>query len=396
VVAELKNEEGVILDDYVFTTGIRTVGQEDGIFRINGEPEMLNGAQIIGYRVPADKLALWNRCAPVEKLAEELMMIRRMNGNLLRVHVHAERFLPDGINDPRIAEMADQLGIMLIWLTPAWIRNGEWCNVDFEGYPKYIKQVCNHPSIVLWEVSNHPWAKKRWETDFYNRFYETVYQTIYPVDPSRLISPTSHIKTTYVGNDEGTFDIDGIPIETPPEYRAPMITRGNQDSFTGYGREWSDIRNLPDAYTADFLNSPHRAYFNFEHEESIGQPNWSLAKGKPWYKLQSYEWEYDQGSIGRRLDTEQWRESQAWQAFSAWESMKKQRILDYDGFSWCCLHGGPNMGTYKKPLIDALGFAKLSYHVNKMIFQRTVAGSNNVDVVYSLADSIHLVIMSLD
>jgi hypothetical protein len=175
-----------------------------------------------------------------------------------------------------------------------------------------------------------------------------------------------------------------------------MITRGSQDSHTGYGKKWSVLRNLPGKYIQNFLESAHRAYFNFEHEESIGQPNWSLARGKPWYKLQSYEWPYDQGSIGAKLTTDQWKESQAWQAFSAWESMKKQRILDYDGFSWCCLHGGANMATYKKPLVDALGHAKLSFYVNQMIFQRTVAGSANVDVVYGPGDSIRPVIMNLD
>ena len=33
------------------------------------------------------------------------------------------------------------------------------------------------------------------------------------------------------------------------------------------------------------------------------------------------------------------------------------------------------MGTYKKPLIDCLGHAKLSYYANRMIFQKVVAGS---------------------
>jgi hypothetical protein len=145
----------------------------------------------------------------------------------------------------------------------------------------------------------------------------------------------------------------------------------------------------------DFLNSPDRAYINFEHEESIGQPNWNLVKGKPWYKIQSYEWSYDEGSIGRRLTPEEWRESQAWQAFSAYESMRKQRWLDYDGFSWCCLHGGPNTATYKKPLIDFLGYGKLAYYANKMVFQDILGGSNNVDVVYGPDDVINPIILNI-
>jgi len=424
----LKDTNGVILDDYVVTTGIRTISQEGGIFRINGEPAMLNGAQTFGCHVPPEQTALWVRCPPAVELLKEVMMIKRMNGNMMRVHVHTERFNPDGINDPRLPEICDQLGMMLIWQTPAWIRNGEYWNVDFEGYPKYIRQVYNHPSIVMWEVTNHPWPRGRtydsietvrifknnselvmhglpdhmwpigrrtYTVDETNRIFEKVHNTIYTLDPSRLISPASQNRVFVVDNDAGTKDIFGNTIKTAGAYRAPMVTRGNQDSFTGYGKKWNVLRELPDPFISSFLNSPDRTYFNFEHEESIGQPNWSLARGKPWYELQSYEWYYDLGSIGRKLRLDEWLESQAWQAFSAWESMKKQRMLGYDGFSWCCLHGGPNMGTYKKPLVDCLGHPKLAYYANSMIFQPVVAGSDNVDVVYGPEDSIRPVIMNL-
>ncbi|MBN2375344.1 MAG: hypothetical protein JXD22_03010 [Sedimentisphaerales bacterium] len=392
----LKDKQGHAIDDYVVTTGLRTVSQEGGTFRINGKPEMLNGVQIIGFRMPPDKLTMWNRCAPKEWLVRELLMARKMNSNLFRVHVHAQENHSDGINDPRIAEMADQLGIMCIWLTPAWIREGHVTNIDFAGFPKYIRQVYNHPSIVLWEASNHPNRIKHYDHSETDLFYSMVYNTIYPIDQSRLIAATTHQHHIHIKNDQGTKDYKGKPYQAVPEYTAPMVTRGNQDSFTGYGKEWSVLRKLPGEYEIDYLNSKDRAYFNFEHEESIGQPNWSLCKGKPWYLLQSYEWGYDDGSIGRKLQTDEWLESQAWQAFSAWESMKKQRMIGYDGFSWCCLHGGANMGTYKKPLIDCLGHAKLAFYTNKMLFQRVVAGSADVDVVYGPEDQVNPMIMNLD
>ena len=393
--ATLTDENNVPLDDYVITTGIRTVDQTGGTFRLNGQAAMLNGAQTMGYRMPVDKLAAWNRCPPDFVLAEEILMIKKMNGNLLRVHVHAEEFKSDGINDPRIPEMCDQLGMMCIWQTPAWIRNGGWWNVDFEGYPKYMKQVYNHPSIVMWEVTNHPWAAKQYTIQESNAFYKKAVETIYPMDQSRLISPASHNQVFSFANDKGTIDGNGNLIEAVPEYTAPMVTRGNQDSFTGYGKTWDVLRKLPSDNLKSFLDSPDRAYFNFEHEESAGQPNWQLMKGKPWYHVPSYEWDYDKGSLGRNLQFSEWMESQAWQAFSAWESMKKQRLIGYDGFSWCNLHGGPNMGTYRKPLIDCLGHAKLAYYANRMIFQKVAAGSNNVDVVYGPADTIQPIIMNL-
>ena len=82
-------------------------------------------------------------------------MIKEMNGNLLRLHVHAEKDTTDGINDPRYAEYADQLGVYLLWQTAAWIREGEAWNVDFEGYPKLCARsttirlsLCGRQAII--------------------------------------------------------------------------------------------------------------------------------------------------------------------------------------------------------------------------------------------------------
>jgi len=46
------------------------------------------------------------------------------------------------------------------------------------------------------------------------------------------------------------------------------------------------------------------------------------------------------------------------------------------------------MGTYQKPLIDNSRHPKLAFYINKMVFQKTWAGSNNVDVVYGPNDKI--------
>lgn len=383
-----------IIDDDMLTTGIRTVSQEGGVFRINNEPELLRGAQTMGFRMPIENNAKWNRCPPWSVLADELLACKKL-GNALRIHVHAGGLYAHSVNDPRIAEMADQLGIMLIWPTSSWIREGEWGGIDFEAYPEYIQQVFNHPSIVMWEGANHPNKFAGKPLEYSNRFISRMYSTIASADSSRLISPASYNKHFAYRNDEGSIDQDGNEIIPCKEWTAPLIVRGNQDALTGYGAEWSNIRKWPDEYRKSFLDSPQRAYFNFEHEESIGMDNHALARGKPWYEMPSYENYYDIGSIGREFKLNEWRASQGWQAFSAYESMKWQRIHDIDGFSWCCLHGGPNSGTYRKPLIDALGHAKLSFYINKMVMQDVLAGSNNTDVVYHKKDKLTPLIFNL-
>lgn len=389
----LKHQDRII-DDAVFTTGIRTVSQEGGTFRINGKPELLGGAQTMGFRMPIENMAKWNRCAPNEILAEELLSVKAV-GNLLRIHVHSAGTYAYSVNDPRVAEMADQLGLMLIWPTSSWIREGEWGGIDFEGYPLYMQQVFNHPSIVIWEGANHPNRFGGKPLEYSNRFITKIYRAIFETDSSRLIAPSSYNRHFAYRNDEGTIDQNGDSIVPCREWTGPMIVRGNQDALTGYGAEWHHIRRFPDPYRKSFLDSQERAYINFEHEESIGMQNFSLAKGKPWYEMPSYENNYDVGSIGRAFTFEEWRESQAWQAFSAYESMKWQRIMDVDGFSWCSLHGGPNSGTYRKPIIDALGHAKLAFYTNRMVLQDVLACSNNTDVIYGKKDRVAPVILNV-
>jgi hypothetical protein len=394
----LKDSAGRTVDDNVVTTGIRTVSQEGGVFRINGKAEMLNGVQNMGYRMPVEDLARYNRCAAFDVLVEEILMAVNCGCNMFRVHVHAAMDSADGIVDGRIAELCDQLGVMLVWTGGAWLREGAWEGIDLEGLPYYIRQLYNHPSIVVWELSNHPNQFKDKPVGNSIDFVEQTMRAAMSADRSRLISPTTFWQHTHFKNDDGSGlkDEAGNDVEVPAEYTHRLCTRGTQDAVTGYGAGWSKLRQWPVGWTKDCLDGGERAFFNWEHEESIGQPNWDLCKGKAWSGLQSYEWRYDDGSIGRKLTTAEWRASQGWQAFSAYESMKKQRMFGVAGFSWCCIRGGANSGTYKKPLIDCLGNAKLAWYVHKLLYQRVLAGSDNVDVVYGPGDLIRPVIMNLD
>ncbi len=394
----LQDATGAALDDEVVTTGLRIVSQEGGTFSINGKPEMLNGPLFCGMRPPLDKIATWTRCAPTELLLKDLLIARNMNGNCVRVALASLGVARDNwptINDPRLADMGDQLGVMFIWHTSGGIWWGNAWSVDWEGYQQDIRQVYNHPSIIVWEVSNEG------TTPDWNDWYQKMYDTLSPVDLSRLISGYSHLAFP---KDKPEQDAQGKPMK--PGWTAPMVTRGNHDLIVGYGAEWSRLRKwdrgeamiCPSCGThdaADFLNSPDRAFFNFEGEESIGQPNWDLVKGKPWYQLQTYEWKYDDGSIGRKLECDEWRASQGWQAFGSYESIKKQRMMDYDGFQWCCLDGGLFSANYHDPLLDYFYHAKLAYYAIGMVFQRTLAGSNNVDVVYGPRDEITPMVLNL-
>ena len=391
----LKDEAGTPVDDEVVTTGIRLIEQKEGVLYINHRPEVLGGGQIFGYRLPLETVARTVYCPEPEQLMRELLMAKAL-GNLLRIHVHARTLAPEGTNDPRFAEWADQLGLYLIWQTPAWTREGEGWNVDIDHYPVYMREVYQHPSIVMWEAGNHPNWFDRHPARETQDYMAAIIPAIANTDASRLISPTTAWNATLYGNYEGTVDRDGNPLEPEPWLMHPMMTRGVQDSYSGYDNPWSDIRNIPGNWARWTLEAKDLCYFNFEHEESIAMPNWTLARKDPWYRIDSYEKNYEDGNIGTRLRFDQWRESQAYQAFGAWESMKMQLLLGTSGFSWCSLESGPNMFTYQKPLIDAFCVPKLAFHANRMAFRRIWAASDDVDTVYGPGDSIRPVIFNLD
>jgi len=394
VSAKLKNQNGNAVDDKVTTTGVRTIAQKEGKLLLNGKPTLLVGAQNMGMRpFPLlENASRFNRCAPAESLMAEFLAIKKMGGNLFRIHVHIAFNKTGGINDPRIPEIADQLGMSLIWCSPAWIREGDERSIDTENVGNYIRQLYNHPSIIIWEMSNHPNAfDKKSETATTERTDNFVRKTVRAVlaaDSSRLITPTTFWGHTHYGNDMGTIDWKKRPIIAVPEYTNPMVTRGSQDALTGYGANWSGLREWPYGVALDCLNNKIRAWFNFEQEESAAQPNWNLAKGWPWYRIRSYEKPYDQGSIGRTLELDEWRASQGWQAFSAYESMRKQIWNGVTGFSWCTIEGGANGGTYEKPLLDPMGYAKLAWHIHKLFATSVLSGSDNVDTMYGPDDMI--------
>ncbi len=391
----LKDSDGKPVDDLVTTTGVRLIEQKGGVLYINHRPEMLNGGQIFGYRLPLETVAVTVRCPTDETVLRELMMAKSL-GNLLRIHVHAENETPSGINDPRFAEFADQLGLYLIWQTSSWIREGEVWNVDIANYPVYMRQVYNHPSIVMWEASNHPNRFKNHGFSDSEDYINAIVPAIIGTDSSRLVSPTSFWQHMHYANYDGTLDKYGNAHAPNPWLTHRMMTRGSQDSYTGYDHDWSGLRNYPSGFAKSCLDARDLCYFNFEHEESIAQPNWELARKDPWYRIPSYEKNYEVGTIGRNLDSDEWRESQGYQAFSAWESMKMQTLAGVSGFSWCSLESGPNMFTYHKPLVDPFYVPKLAFHANRMAFGRTWAASYDVDTVYGPGDFVQPVIFNMD
>ncbi len=97
-----------LTDDYVVTTGFRTIEQDGGTFRINGQPELLRAPLYFGQRFPLERDALDLLCPRGEDIMKELLAVKKMNANGMRMSAHWSDDNPqDGTNDPRFTEMAD-------------------------------------------------------------------------------------------------------------------------------------------------------------------------------------------------------------------------------------------------------------------------------------------------
>jgi len=269
VTVTLVDKSGKSHDDYVVTTGIRTISEQGGTFRINGKEEVLNGATWMQFLAPLTKTATWHRCCPESWIVKGILMIRAMEGNTLRIHVPSCAY-----SDPRFAEIGDQLGIMYVRVPTGWTRK-QWTSENknpdgskmsleqsVEEYTVDIRQVRNSPSIVMWEVFNESVDKKERDS-----LFEAFYPAIFRTDPSRFIMPLKG----YYRNE-------------------PMVIKGAQICPLGYGKKWKRLRDEPLGSLARYQKDSKYGMYAVEFAEVVGQDNWDLVKCKPWYKVHSYEW----------------------------------------------------------------------------------------------------------
>jgi len=270
VTVTLVNNSGKSQDDYVVTTGIRTISEEGGTFRINGKEEVLNGATWMQYLAPLTKTTTWHRCCPKPWIVKGILMTRAMEGNTIKKHEPSGAY-----SDPRFAEIGDQLGVMYIWVSTGWTikkwtrdnRNPDGSKMSLdksvEEFTVDIRQVRNSPSIVMWQIFNEGIHKEEEKDSLFEAFYPAIYKT----DSSRFITP-----------EKGYYRDE------------PMVAKGGQIDTLGYAKKWKGLRDEPLDELGKYEKNSKYGMYAVEFAEVVGQDNWDLVKCKPWYKVHSYEW----------------------------------------------------------------------------------------------------------
>ncbi len=385
--AVILDENGTPVDDFVLETGFRTIEQKNGKIYLNNKKEYLSGALLMQFLPPLCEVPINHNCPSDRQIAEQCIMLKNMNGNLMRLHL-----LGYGTNDKRFAEICDRLGIMMVWTTrlidslETLVWDEPWC--ESELFRKQIEDVINYPSIVMYEGSNEYHSHDLATLD---RMHDEFVDLIDKVDTTRLISPISNVYygDYYYYSCDGTRDNKGNTVRSGKGWMHPRVIRSLHvyNIHCGYGKPWEIMRKQPSAHVWDNINNPDFAVFAKEFAIT-GLPNPNTKEALENEYVESYERPDEIGGVGRIFTQEEWRESQGFQAFCAYNAAKDIRLQGFDGFTWCCLSSGANNGSYMKPPIDFYGYKKLGFYALRDVQREVFACKKDIYVSFGTEDGI--------
>ncbi len=376
---------GVPVTERTVTTGFRTIEQKNGAIYLNGKRILLKGALSMQFLPPYDRVPVSHVCPTDAEIVRQAMEIRRMGGNCLRMHQ-----LGYGTNEARFAEICDKLGVMLIWTTRLIdaAENMMWSETwhQQKDYARQMQAVINHPSIIVWEGSN----ELHTDLAHINRVYDTFTDTVNAVDPTRLISPVSHL---YYGggiyecgcqyyNNDGTLDESGNPAAASHGWCDPRVLRSAHTYclLLGYGTSWRSMATQNWKWQGEMLDDTSRAYLVSEYAV-IGRQNPETPEALAFINKDSYEFGDEMAALRFKFTDDEWRLSQAFQALCASVATSRLHKFGADGMLWCCLSSGANNASYLKPPLDFYGYKKWAYYALAESFADVQAFNAEPDVL---------------
>lgn len=159
--------------------GFRRVEFIDRVFCVNGKPIKLRGVNRHEHNPDS------GRAVPYEFMKRDLLLMKSHNINAVRTSHY--------INDPRLYDLADELGLWI--LNEADLEchgfgvvgadaskftsdNPDWEDAYVDRARQMVMRDKNHPSVIIWSLGNE---------SFYGRNHGAMYNYIKSVDPSRPI-----------------------------------------------------------------------------------------------------------------------------------------------------------------------------------------------------------------
>ncbi|RDA86950.1 hypothetical protein CP532_1876 [Ophiocordyceps camponoti-leonardi (nom. inval.)] len=161
------------------SVGFRTAGLVDGVFCVNGNPVKLRGVNRHEHHPDH------GRAVPYDFMRRDLMLMKKCNVNAIRTSHQ--------INDPRLYDVADELGLWVldeadlechgfesVGGDPASYTsdNPEWRHQYVDRARQMVARDKNHACIILWSLGNEA---------FYGRNHQAMYDCIKFMDDTRLV-----------------------------------------------------------------------------------------------------------------------------------------------------------------------------------------------------------------
>lgn len=164
---------GTPCDDVRFQFGMRQITIDDGRFRLNGKPLWLRGSNLVNEWLWGNKFN--------DNIKQYIVdEARAMNLNVFRTHTQPP--------PTRWLNVADQHGTMIMAEMPLLYNHADFkytpeelevlhknALLDAEGW---ITKLWNHPSVILWVLSNESRLDNAWESGPYYRHAKAL-------DPTR-------------------------------------------------------------------------------------------------------------------------------------------------------------------------------------------------------------------
>jgi hypothetical protein len=277
----------------------------------------------------------------------------------------------------RIAEYADQMGLMLIWegYCSAWSQNPHIEDLARRDIPKMVRDLRNHPSIIVWVLGDEAFyyapadpAQNTYQNKR-SHYVELVHERVTENDPSRLIVPVGGwaedltlVIEKFVGRGLSLQEAKKKSLELLPIFGSPNV--------------YWNLHRQPSGVEAEPVYAALERYrkilcgagkpVTFDEFGCEGMPNWDLCEEEWWHKhwtispfLPAGKKFIEPTLIGRELSVDDWQVSQAYEASVNWRVLSFLRENDaFAGFSVVVLRD--NLTCYQG-LVDARGRGKLAF-----------------------------------
>jgi hypothetical protein len=322
----------------------------------------------------------------------------------------ASRFPSDNrVHYRRIAELADQMGIMLIWegYCSVWTQNPAIADLATRDVPAMIRDLRNHPSIITWVMGDetyyaHP--AKSSENTYQNKrehYNELVHKLATENDPSRLINPVgcwaedlTMMVENLVAKGESAKDALNKVLEMLPIFKADNVywSVHKNPGHTNNEPVYATMRRYRETICG--TNTP----VTFDEFGCESMPDWGLSTdGDWWYKrwtinplLAGGFKTIEEQVLGKKLSLDDWQLSQAYQATILWRAISYMRETGaFAGFGTGCLRDAFN---FYIGLVDFRGRAKLAYFSTKNALDRFFVSAMHGNFVFRQADNLEITI----